>query len=266
LRGLGLSARRGRFLVRISSEWGKQPVVTVCIIQARIGSARKPGKVLDSIEGQSMLAHVLRRCAAVPGVDMVVCATPQDAANDRVAAEALAVGAQVFRGSEHDVLDRHFQAAQAFGASRVLRVTSDCPLIDPFLLGDMVRLQTESGADLVVNNLPPSWPHGLDAELFTFDWLARAAAEATETYDREHVGPYIRRHPEVVKRNLPCPRPGLSTLRWTVDTDADLAFVRALMPLLPPGPAGWRWLAVLDVVTAHPELSQINGPSLRPDH
>ncbi len=240
-----------------------QAGTTVCIIQARIGSTRRPGKVLELINERSMLAHVLCRCAAVPGVDVVVCATPEGATNDIVAAEAQAVGAQVFRGSEDDVLDRHFQAAQAFGARRVLRVTSDCPLIDPFLLGEMLRLQRETDADLVVNNLPPSWPHGLDAELFSFDWLARAAAEATDIYDREHVGPYIRRHPEVVKRNLPCPQPGLSSLRWTVDTDADLALIRALTPFLSPGPEGWRWLATLNAVMAHPELADINGPSLR---
>lgn len=238
-------------------------MTTACIIQARFGSTRAPGKVLADIAGKSMLRHVLDRCCAIPGVDVVVCAIPDTPADDVVAEMAQAAGVRVCRGSEHDVLDRYARAARSVSARRVLRVTSDCPLIDPFLLGDLLRLQDDCGADLVVNNMPPSWPHGLDAELFSAAWLARAAAEASDNQDREHVGPYIRRHPEVVKRNLPCPQSGLEHLRWTVDTPDDLAFMRALFPRLPPGPEGWRWLVPLAAVRADPSLSEINGPSLR---
>lgn len=241
----------------------EEVLTTACIVQARVGSTRAPRKVLADIAGQSMLDHVLQRCRAVPGVDVVVCAIPDTPADGELAEMARAAGAEVFRGSESDVLDRYTQAARAVAATRVLRVTSDCPLADPFLLGDMLRLQAESGADLVVNNLPPSWPHGLDAELFSFTWLARAAAEATDPYDREHVGPYVRRHPDAVKRNLPCPLEDLANLRWTVDTEADLAFMRALFPRLPSGPEGWHWRAPLAVIRDDPSLSRINGPSLR---
>jgi spore coat polysaccharide biosynthesis protein SpsF (cytidylyltransferase family) len=211
------------------------------------------------IEGRSVLSLVLERCLAIPGVDVVVCATIDDATCDPIAAEASRCGAEIFRGSEKDVLDRYWRAARATGAETVLRVTSDCPLIDPTVCDDVLALLSKEGADFATNNMPKSWPHGLDCEAFTFEWLDRAAQEAIRPSEREHVTPFMRHHPEVRKVNLPCPAGDLSDNRWTLDTDADMAFMRAIFPLLADPPVGWRWQNAFAAVSGAPEIAQLNA-------
>ncbi len=203
------------------------------IVQARMGSTRLPGKVMMDLAGRSVLARVLERCAAIPGIRALCCATVEGAAGDPVAAEAERCGAAVFRGSEQDVLDRYFQSARWLGAQTVMRVTSDCPLIDPAVCGEVLALLAREGADYACNNSPPSWPHGLDCEVFTFAWLERAAREAERPSEREHVSPFIRNHPEARKANLAGPGEHTAGHRWTLDTGADLRFLRALFARLP---------------------------------
>jgi len=232
------------------------------IVQARMGSTRLPGKVLMPLAGRTVLSWVLERCCVIPGIDAVCCAIPQGIADDEVALEARRCGVEVFRGAQHDVLYRYYRAAQFMGLETVMRVTSDCPLIDPWLCGEVLSLHAEPGVDYACNNLPPSWPHGLDCEAFGFDWLARAVRNADAAVDREHVTPYMRRHPRATRRNLA--RPGSSAYhqRWTLDTRRDLWFLQELAELLPPGPAGWNHQVPLAIVTADPSLAQINtGPA-----
>ncbi|MBL6933362.1 MAG: glycosyltransferase family protein [Rhodospirillales bacterium] len=219
---------------------------TVAIVQARMGSSRLPGKVLMNLAGRTVLSHVLERCQAIDGVDSVCCAIPQGVDNDPVADEAEVAGAIVFRGSENDVLDRYYKAALALGADVVLRVTSDCPLIDPAVCADVLRLRQEEKADFATNNMPPSWPHGLDCEVFTFEWLTRAADEATQQEAREHVGPYVRNHAEARKVNLASPDASLAGHRWTLDTADDFEILTGLFARLPEGSQGWGYQAVLD--------------------
>jgi spore coat polysaccharide biosynthesis protein SpsF (cytidylyltransferase family) len=233
-------------------------VTVAVIVQARMGSTRLPGKVLMRLGEATVLDHVLRRCRAIAGVDAVCCAIPESAANDPVAAEARAAGVEVFRGSESDVLDRYWRAARVLRADVILRVTSDCPLLDPAIAADVLALRSREGADYACNNRPPTWPHGLDCEALTFAWLERAAREATKPYDREHVTPYIREHPESCKANLPCPVAGAARHRWTLDTPDDFEFLRALFPRLPAGPAGFGWHAPLAVVEANPALARVD--------
>lgn len=228
------------------------------VVQTRMGSTRLPGKVLMRVGETTVLDHVLRRCLAIAGVDAVCCAIPASAANDPVAAEASRVGVEVFRGSESDVLDRYFHAARALQADVVMRVTSDCPLLDPAIAAEVLALRAREHADYACNNRPPTWPHGLDCEALTFAWLERAAREATKPYDREHVTPYVREHPESRKVNLPCPVAGVAKHRWTLDTPADLEFLRALFPRLPAGPAGFDWRAPLALVEADPALARVD--------
>jgi spore coat polysaccharide biosynthesis protein SpsF (cytidylyltransferase family) len=234
---------------------------TAVIVQARVSSTRLPGKVLKPLAGRTVLAHVLERCAAIGRADVVCCAVPEGAADEPVAAEAARAGAHVFRGSEADVLDRYYRAARELKADAVLRVTSDCPLVDPAVCDGVLALLAETGADFACNNEPPSWPHGLDCEAFPFAWLERAAREAADPYQREHVSPFIRRHPTARVVNHPAPRPGLAGHRWTLDTPADYRFLAALFERLPAGPAGWGWPAPLAVVEADPALAAINAPA-----
>jgi spore coat polysaccharide biosynthesis protein SpsF (cytidylyltransferase family) len=205
------------------------------------------------------LGHVLERCRAIDGVDLVCCAVPEGPANDTVAAEARRHGAVIFRGSEHDVLDRYFRAAAALGLEVVLRVTSDCPLIDPSLCAAVLKLREQSGADYACNNRPPSWPHGLDCEAVSFSWLERAARKATQAHEREHVTPYIREHPDAHRVNLAMAEPGAAHHRWTLDNDRDLAFLQAMAIRLPTGPAGWDYRAALRIVDNEPDLFLINA-------
>jgi spore coat polysaccharide biosynthesis protein SpsF (cytidylyltransferase family) len=233
-------------------------VTTAIIVQARMGSTRLRGKVLMDVGGKTVLDHVMTRCRAVAGADVVCCAIPDTADNDPVAAEVRRLGIAVFRGSEADVLDRYRQAACALKADVVMRITSDCPLIDPAVAAEVLGLRARDNLDYACNNMPPSWPHGLDCEAMTFAWLDRAALEATKPHDREHVTPFIRAHPDSRKANLPCPIAGVVRHRWTLDTPADLAFMRALFPRLPAGSAGHDWRAALALVEADPALAHVD--------
>ncbi|GAB4195362.1 MAG: NTP transferase domain-containing protein [Thalassobaculales bacterium] len=216
-------------------------MTTAAIVQARLGSSRLPGKVLMRLGGVTVLRHVLGRAAAIPGIDRLVCAVPERAADDLVAAEARAAGAEVVRGPEADVLARYALAAAASRADRLLRITADCPLLDPLLCGEVLALL--GGHDYASNVEPRRFPQGLDCEAMTAEALHRAAAEATEPYEREHVTPWLRRHPTIRRAHL-VPAEDLSVHRWTLDTPADFAFLEALWPRL--SGTGWRQvLAVL---------------------
>jgi spore coat polysaccharide biosynthesis protein SpsF len=234
-------------------------MTTACIVQARMGSTRLPGKVMRPLAGESVLAHVLRRCRAIPGVDCVVCATVAQASEDIVAHEAERVGAIVFRGAERDVLGRYRDAARAVGADRVLRVTSDCPLIDPEVSGRVLGLCGPAGAEFATNNMPPSWPHGLDCEAFTIDLLNRAANAAYLSDHREHVSGWMRETAGISRANLAGPGGRLVGHRWTLDYPEDLAFFEALFALLPSPPAIPAAAEVLAVLAANPGLASINA-------
>jgi spore coat polysaccharide biosynthesis protein SpsF len=232
--------------------------VTAAIVQARYASTRLPGKVLMELRGVAVLTHVLARCRAVDGVTDVVCATTSGQDTDGIADLARASGAVVFRGSEHDVLGRYLGAARFVEAETILRVTSDCPLIDPDLCAAVLALRATEGADYASNNMPPTWPYGLDCEAFTRAALERADAEARASDEREHVTPWLRRHPDLRRANLPAPRPGLSDHRWALDYPQDYAFFQALFDQLPEPPAMPDWAQVLEIVERNPELRRLS--------
>lgn len=229
-------------------------MTTAVIVQARAGSTRLPGKVLMDLGGRSALARVLERCRAIPGADVVCCCVPEGADDDAVAAEAARAGAEVTRGPERDVLARYLIAARDLGAETIMRVTSDCPLIDPVLCGEVLAVFRALPADLACNDLLPLWPHGLGCEVFPLAWLERAGREAASAYDREHVSTFIYAHPEARVWNLLGPGGERGRHRWTLDTADDLDLIRAIVPRLPAGPAGWDWRAALAVVESNPAL------------
>jgi spore coat polysaccharide biosynthesis protein SpsF len=233
-------------------------VTAAVIVQARFGSTRLPGKVLRPIGGRPALASVLERCRRIPGIDVVVCAVPDDRASDPVAEVARAAGAVVFHGAEYDVLDRYDRAARCVGATTVLRVTSDCPLIDPLLCGAVLAALGDAGVDYACNNMPPLWPHGLDCEAFWAEHLARAALEAVDPYEREHVTPWLRRNSALRRVNVDGPGGGLERLRWTLDYAEDYAFFCALAAAIRKPFADATTQNVLAALAAHPELSGIN--------
>jgi len=198
----------------------------VAIIQARMSSSRLPGKVLRLVGSQPMLARVLARASRAALVDEVVVATTTDPSDEPIAQYCETAGVPCFRGDLYDVLDRYYQAARASGADIVVRLTADCPFIDPEEIDRTVTHFHLTCADFTANRLPPPFrrttPVGMDTEVVSFAALERAWQEATEPFEREHVMPYLYDLPGRFKISVADWENDLSHLRFTVDTPADL--------------------------------------------
>jgi spore coat polysaccharide biosynthesis protein SpsF len=263
---------------------------TVAIIQARMASSRLPGKVLMDLAGTPMLGRVVERTREARSTEAVVVATTDEPSDDPIMDYCKAGGIDVVRGSHFDVLDRYHAAAQAVQAKIVIRITADCPLIDPGLIDDTVGAllgravpgAASGGApaatfDFAANRLPPPWrrtyPIGLDTEACTFAALETAWREAKQPVEREHVMPFLYegvqlRHAEArlwsgtsshgFRVAVLSHSEDLGSLRWTVDTVDDLEFVRQVLQHLGDLPT-YTWLDVLELLKAHPELAEINA-------
>lgn len=212
----------------------------VCIVQARMGSTRLPGKVLADLGGRTALGLLVARLATAE-VGHVVVATSDLPRDDRLAAEATRLGVTVVRGSETDVLDRFRLVLDRVPGDPVIRLTADCPLTDPALVQAAVALHRTAGADYTSNSLERTFPDGLDVEVMRAAALQEAAAEATEPEEREHVTPFLYRHPARYRLASLETAALLGHERWTLDTAEDLASLRAIVDALPdPVHAGWR--------------------------
>lgn len=210
---------------------------TVAIIQARMGSTRLPGKVMKTLCGRTVLAHVVNRVRACSLLDEIVVATTLSADDDVVAQEAVRCGAGVFRGSEDDVLSRYYCAAKECEAETVVRITSDCPLFDPDVLERMLRKfhtanLTDHHVDYLSNCLERTFPRGLDAEIFTFTALRKAHRGASQPFEREHVTPYIYQHPQEFSVELFRNDEDWSSHRWTLDTVEDFSLIEEIYSAL----------------------------------
>ena len=260
---------------------------TIAIIQARMSSTRLPGKVLREIAGEPMLARVIERAKRAKLVDEVVLATTADPSDDPVAEFCAERGYNFTRGSLNDVLDRYYQVARQYEPDVIVRLTADCPVLDPDVVDETIQVlgtrNQESGSetpfDFVANRLPPpmgrSFPIGLDTEVCTFAALERAWKEANEKHQREHVMPYLYENtnlqPATFKpSNLQTgtsPRgfkialinhvPDYGALRWTVDTPEDLEFIRQVFARFDYDDFGWK--DILGLLEHEPELAKINA-------
>jgi spore coat polysaccharide biosynthesis protein SpsF len=202
---------------------------TLAVVQARMSSGRLPGKVLAPIAGRPGILFMYERLLRARRLDGICLATSVDSSDDPLAEAARGAGMPVFRGSLDDVLDRFVGAARLHGSEIVVRLTGDCPLIDPDLVDGVVALLDEEGYDYVSNANPPTFPDGLDAEAVRMEALESAGAEASFGSEREHVTLFIRNRPERFRcGNLRSPL-DLSALRWTVDYQDDLELVRQLV-------------------------------------
>jgi len=232
---------------------------TVAIIQARLGSTRLPGKVLLDLRGKTVLGRVVERVRRMQRIKDVVVATSSLDSDDAVAEECMRLGVASFRGSEDDVLDRFRGAAQALGAEQCVRITADCPLIDPGVSDDIVRQFEEADppVDYASNKIPQSFPRGLDTEVFTREALERSARWARKPYHRTHVTAYMYQTPELFTTLSVVSDVDRSSWRWTIDTPEDLAFVRSIYERL-EGRPDFTWLDVVKIVEAEPALADIN--------
>ena len=275
-RGTGplIDLEQGRDLIRVveaakkaSSEGRPQPLnwtsssvdgPTVAIIQARMGSSRLPGKSMAQIEGRPMLWHVVQRVKRATLVDRVVVATSTNRADDSIADMCRQEGIPCHRGSENDVLDRFYGAARAEKAAWVVRITADCPLIDPEVIDRVVRRFQRGDLDYASNAMVRSYPDGLDTEVFSFSALERAWHEAAKTSEREHVTPYLRSE-KFRTANVESDSTSLyQHYRWTVDELQDLEFIRAVYRAMrDKGVFGMK--DVLELLEKSPGLDKMNS-------
>ncbi len=235
------------------------PHPIVAIVQARMGSTRLPRKTLAPIVGKPLLAHILERVQAVPLIDRVVIATTRLPDDDAIEALGREMGLTVYRGSVDDVLDRFYQCARQVGAHTIVRITADDPFKDPELIQAMLTywVETFPAYDYLSNTLEPTYPEGLDIEIFTFQALALAWKEASLPSDREHVTPYIWRHPQRFRLFSWKQERDLSHLRWTVDYPEDLAFARAVYEQLYPQKPLFLMEDILALLDAEPHLKDL---------
>jgi len=209
-----------------------------------------------------MLAHVVERAAAIEGVDDVVVATTTDPADGAIFEIAPSIGALPFAGNPTDVLDRYYQAATKFEAEGVVRITADCPLIDPGVSGEIVQRFDRGDLDYATNLLLTTYPDGFNTEVVSYGALEHIWKIATLPSDREHVITYIRTNPELFKVCNITREPDLSHIRWTVDEPDDLEFIRAVFANLPTTNDRYPSAeAILDMLEEHPEIAV-----LHPDH
>jgi glutamate-1-semialdehyde aminotransferase/spore coat polysaccharide biosynthesis protein SpsF (cytidylyltransferase family) len=230
--------------------------VNVALIQARMGSSRFPGKFLEDLCGRPMLWHVVERVRRASKVDKVVVATTNRNVDDPVARFCDGEKVACFRGDEADVLDRFYQAAKASKADVIIRITADCPLIDPGVIDNVIERFERGDCDYVSNTIRYTYPDGLDTEVFSFASLERAWREAKKPSEREHVTPYLRTNRfRSANVESDCPvSPG--KYRWTVDRPADLEFVRRLYAAF-SGKEELDFQKVLDLLKEKPDLASI---------
>ena len=198
---------------------------TVVIVQARMTSTRLPGKVMLPLGGSTVLSHVLSRCKKIKGIDTVCCAIPLGKTHDVLVAEIEKCGAEIFRGSELNVLERYYQAAKTLNADIIMRVTSDCPLINVDVCSMILEAHIKNKATYTCNNMPPSWPHGYDCEVFGMEQLEDAMRCSSLPEDFEHVTTWMRRTQKI--QNIENPRGNEYKLRITLDTPEDHAFIQS---------------------------------------
>ena len=235
--------------------------MTLAIIQARVGSSRLWGKVLKKIDGISLIELLLKRLSQSEKVDKIIVATSINVENDLLSKLVKDLGFDVFRGSEEDVLDRYFNAAKLFNPSAIIRITGDCPLIDHSIVDSMIECYYENKVDYLSNIDPPTYPDGLDVEIFSFKALKVAFNNATKPYEREHVTPYIRKSKSLKLLNF-FYESDHSQKRWTVDDMDDFEVVEKIFKHFNYN-YNVSWTDVLQLSTTNPEYFFKNRYSLR---
>ena len=230
------------------------------IIQARCGSTRFPNKVFALIDGKPLLWHVVNRLKYASKIDDIIVATTVSEKDDKIEEWCKENNVHCFRGSEDNVLNRYYSASEAFPSDYVVRITADDPFKEPKVIDAVITKLIEEGYDHVTNNLPPSFPEGLDCEAFKKSALDRSEKEAETAFEREHVTQYIYHHPEIFKIGNVSNSENLSYLRWTIDKDVDFEMVKAVYAHRNSANKGILLMdEILDILKANPEIEKINS-------
>jgi spore coat polysaccharide biosynthesis protein SpsF len=238
-------------------------VSIIAVIQARISSTRLPGKVLKKIEGKTVLEHVINRVKVVKNLDDVIVATTVKKEDLEIVKLCANLGISVFCGSEDDVLDRYYQAARLFKAKHIIRITSDCPLIDFKVIEGVVDLYFRENANYATNTIPETFPDGEDVEVFSFKALKIAWENAELSSEREHITPYIRNNPSIFKIVNLKSNINLSNKRWTIDESEDFKFIKIIYKNLYPKDSLFGMETILNYLRNNPEVEKINKNIIR---
>ena len=229
---------------------------TLAIVQARMGSTRFPNKVMLPINGVPLIELLLHRLSLAKLIDHIMVATSTASGDKQLAAHVRSLGYEVFEGSEKNVLDRFYKGAQSHRPNTVVRITGDCPLVDPELVDAIIASFAPRNVDYLCNGNPPTFPDGLDTEVFTYSALEQAARHANTSDELEHVTPYIRESGRFTAENFFNDN-DYSRERWTVDEPADLTVIDAVFRHFSPR-INFGWLEVINLRKQHPEIFESN--------
>lgn len=229
------------------------------IVQAGCGLNALPDRELVFLGDRTALACTLERAKRIPGAELVVCAVPSDRDYDLIAEEAADCAVMVVRGASSDPLGLVAQAAREAGASTVVRITSQCPLVDPVISGGVLALLADASADYASNTMPARFPHGLDCEAFSALLLDEADRKADTLAERRSVTGWMRRHAGLTRANLTGPGAGLEHLRWMLETPEDAVFLRALFAELGAKALTASAAEIAALCLRRPDLSELNA-------
>lgn len=228
-----------------------------CIIQARMGSTRLQGKVMKLLDGKNpSLFYTISQLKNCKLIDKIVVATTTSNEDDVIEDYVKTLGMDVFRGSKHDVLDRYFQCAQKFSFSKILRVTADCPLIDPTIVDKGISTFLKNSYDYVTNTFPRTYPDGNETEIFSYALLKLAHDNTLLPSEREHVTPYFKNNPNMFKIKNFSYSKDISNLRWTLDYDEDLTLIKKIISKIKFRPILLE--NILSLFENEPDLIDIN--------
>ena len=234
---------------------------TIAIIQARMSSRRLPGKVLLPLAGQPIITQIVRRLRACRTLEQIILATSINAEDDPIESLCSQIDIPCFRGSLNDVLDRYYQAAKIYGAKTIVRITADCPVIDPVVVDAVVTACLAGDYDYFGH--AGKFPDGLDVEVFKFDALEKAWREAKLASEREHVGPYLSKNPELFKCGSLVIFNELEHHRWTVDEPCDYELLKIIYDKLDRPNHIFLTNEILQLFKEHPDLLKINSTIIR---
>ncbi|MCG3085213.1 glycosyltransferase family protein [Anoxybacillus sp. LAT_31] len=231
------------------------------IIQARMGSTRLPGKVLKKVLGKTLLEYQMERVKKAKTIDEMIIATTTKESDDPIVQLCQQLSIPYYRGSEEDVLSRYYETATKFGVDVVVRLTSDCPIVDPNVIDKVVEhyLENKDQYDYVSNTLARTYPRGMDTEVMSYEVLKRAHKDAKELVYREHVTAYIYHHPDQFRLCNVSNEKDESKHRWTVDTEEDFLLIKNILEILYPINPLFTLKDVIQVLQDKPEWVEINA-------
>lgn len=231
----------------------------IAIIQARMNSTRLPKKVMANINGKPLIWHVCHRLRHSNRIHNIILATSDSLHDDPISQWCDREDVECFRGSENDVLDRFYQAAKQYTPRYIVRITADCPLIDPFIVDEVIALCEQNYLDYTGNTLPATFPDGLDVEVFTFKALERTWHQASYRYQREHVTSYITEHPEWFTMENYTTEPNLSHWRLTVDESEDLEVIQRIYKALYSAGNIFNYEDIVNYISKNTDILKINN-------